>query len=186
MLERRSLEDWQELGFVLPTFFISSAPSLDILEYYMEQADLDISNSFEFILLDDKGLVTKLNPYLDNVLSSIYILFLDRNNTIMESGNPFIDKNIMSNCRKLNNEIRNNYQVQAIRQEKGIEDPEVLDIIDENTPSLILINGKERSLNRLKKVLNNIVSWSYTVGPTAEILYGERGKNGVLVVTIKQ
>lgn len=175
-------EDWQKLGFVIPAFFIASAPNMDILNYYMERAGLKPQKSLQFLVLDNQDLIRKYNPYMNHVISTIYVLLVDEKNIVIESGNPLSDKNTMLTYKQRDSEYKLTYRVSAIQPQGDSKTPGVLDKIDENDPPLIIIDGKESSLNNLKKVMDKITSWNYVEGPSALILYGNKGANGVLVV----
>ena len=77
-------ENWQQTEMIIPAFFIASASSLDVLNFYMERANLKLHKSLQFLLLDNQELVKKYNSYLNHVKSTIYVL-LDRKSTRLNS-----------------------------------------------------------------------------------------------------
>ncbi len=175
-------ENWQQTEMIMPTFFIASASSLDVLNFYMEKANLKLHNSLQFLLLDNQELVKKYNPYMNHVKRTIYILLIDRENRIIESRNPFLVKNSMLKYDRINDDYKLHYNPRAIQQQPGTQPLRLLDFIDESNPPLIMLNGEESSSGAVKRILGEVKEWSYVKGASAVLLYGNKGKNGVLVV----
>ena len=182
----RFFVDWQQFETIIPAYFIASAPHLDILNYYMEQANISPpQSSLQTLLLDSTDILKKYNPNLSDVISNIYVLLLDENNNVVESRNPFIDKDAMRKYKQINLDYKSDYRPVAIPQQAESKQPELLDIINRKIPPLIIINDKSSSVDMLKSVRGNITSWSFVDGASAVILYGNKGKNGVLNVSTK-
>lgn len=178
-------KEWQQLGMVIPAFFIASAPNLDILSYYMENANLLPEKSLQFLLLDNGDDVKKYNPYMKGVVNTTYVLLVDEKNKIIESKNPFLMKDAMLKYKETDSDYRLTYRATAIQQPKDSKPPSILDMINKNPQSLVFINGKESSLDKLKEVIGKIEDWSYSKGASAAILYGGKAKNGVFDVRTK-
>lgn len=178
------LTDWQKLDLAIPAFFIASAPHIDIVDLYMERASLKLQKSLQFLLNDNNGVTPEYNPYMDEVMNNIYILLINEESIVVEHKNPFVEKTVMSVYKKMDSEFRDNFSLQGGAPDQ-LKKRGIMDIIDENDPPLILINGKEKSLLALKGLIDKISDFSYFEGSAAVIGYGEKAKNGVLIVTTK-
>ena len=178
-------ENWQQTEMIIPAFFIASASSLDVLNFYMERANLKLHKSLQFLLLDNQELVKKYNSYLNHVKSTIYVLLVDRSNKVIDSRNPFLVKNSMLKYDQINDDYKLHYNPRAIQQQPGTQPRRLLDFIDESNPPLIMLDGKESSPEAVKRITGEVKEWSYVKGASAVLLYGNKGKNGVLVVRIR-